>query len=83
MGCVCPGTLVASTSGLICFGHLEGPGLKGIHHIVNYMLIVYWALSMGISSVACAGAGISSLVIVRMFTTIGICGSGTPALVEY
>jgi len=79
---VCPGSLVASVSGLICFAELEGPSLESLRHIVHLRVDRIFGLSDGISSVACAGAGVSSSGIAGRFTTTGICGSGTPAGIE-
>jgi len=47
-----------------------------------FVSIVFLALAIGIYSMACAGAGVSSLGIAGRFATTGICGSGTPGGIE-
>jgi len=79
---VCAGSLAASRSRLSCFAQLQVPSLEGLHHIVHFVSILFSALSMAISCMACAGAGVSPLGTARRLTTTGICGGGTPAGIE-
>jgi len=44
---------------------------------------MFFALAMGISSVACTGARLSSPGIVKTLTTTGLCRSGTPSRSEW
>jgi hypothetical protein len=79
---VCPGSVVASVSGLISICHLDCPGFEGCYHIVQFLVHCALASAMGNDSVVCAGTGLAALGIAGRLTTSGICGSRTPAGIE-
>ena len=80
---ICPGIPIASIVELMAMFIWKVQTLKAFIKLPIPLWIAFLSLMIGISYMASTGARISLQGIAILFTTTGICGSGTPAGTEY